>query len=240
MTDEHEAINTDEENIQDDSPTSEENPSEEGWTEVSAEKTEKSTEEEPDKDDKKFTGAEKRIHQLVDERDEAREKAQTLAERLAELERDDVSQGEYAPQQPPNNQGGERELTIDDLRTIARLEVEKERTVARINSEARELEKLYPELNKDSDQFDTEVSNAVTSAVWLEIQRDPSKSVIELGEKYMKPYMKLAEKAVGQEKSNLAKQASDGALKPVNVKASDKKLEDKSIEELEAELEMVY
>lgn len=210
---------------------------------VQPEKTEKSTESEATEGEKKASGAEKRIHKLVDERDQYREKAQTLEQKLAELTAGAAASPGYNPTNQPSNgesQGGERELTIDDLRTIARLEVEKERTINRINLEASEVIQTHPELNKDSDKFDPDVNEAVTSAVLLEIQRDPSKSVKQLTEKYLKPYRKAAEKAVGQEKATLAKQVGEEALRPSAVKPTNKSLNEKSIEELEAELTIVH
>jgi len=204
---------------------------------VQPETTVKSTDE-TDTEGHKVSGAEKRIHKLVDERDEYKAKADDLSTRLAELTAGSQSQGDYPTTEP--DQSGDRELTIDDLRTIARLEVEKERTVNRINSEAREAQKFYPELDRSSDTFDADVNEAVTEAVWNAIKLDPSQSVTKLTDKYMKPYLKAAERAVGQEKATLAKQASETALRPSNIKVMDKKSADKSIEELEVELEIVY
>lgn len=228
---------TGDDNTLTDSPTEETNTSEVTDTEVSSEKTETSTEGTEAKDG--LTGAERRIHKLVDKVKEKDSVIEDLTSKLAELQGSDVPSGDL-PSYAPDYQGGEREITLDDLRTIARLEVEKERTVARINSEAAEAVRFYPELDKNSDAFDPDVNEAVTTAVWLEIQRDPSKSVTELTDKYMRPYVQATERAVGKEKSNLAKQVSDGALKPVNFKSGDKKPEDMSIAELEATLEIVY
>lgn len=193
--------------------------------------------------EKKVTGAEKRIHKLVDERDQYKQQAQSLSEKLAELTAGAKAPADISPTNQPTNgesQGGERELTIEDLRTIARLEVEKERTIGRINSEAKEAQAKHPELDPSSDLFDADINEAVTTAVELEIRANPTKSVKELTERYMRPYRKAAEKAVGEQQKTLAKQASEGALRPANVKPTAKSLADKSIEELEAELEVVH
>lgn len=246
MDEEEKAINARAEaNSSTDTPTVEPNAPEVTNDPVQPEKTEQSTETEATEGKKKVSGAEKRIHKLVDERDQARIEAETLQSKLAEL-----TAGQPAgnsPQYQPTNgesQGGERELTIDDLRTIARLEVrlevEKERTINRINLEASEVIQSHPELNKDSDQFDPDINEAVTSAVLLEIQKDPTQSVKKLTEKYMKPYRLAAEKAVGKEKTNLTKQVSEGALRPSAVKPAQKSFAEKSIEEMEAELEIVH
>lgn len=238
MDEEEKAINAKaEENSLSETPADEIKQPEVKEESVQPEKTETSTEE-TKTEGKKVSGAEKRIHELVDERDEARRQAQDLSTKLAELTATPQTQGENPFTQEAV--GGERELTLDDLRSIARLEVEKERTVNRINAEAREAQKTYSVLDKTSDAFDADVNEAITTAVWLEVQRDPSQSVMKLTEKYMKPYLKAAERAVGQEKETLAKQASEGALRPSNIKVQDKKSADKTIEELEAELEIVY
>lgn len=238
MDEEQKTVNeSDDENIVSDSSSDAQNLSEVESSETQSEKTGKSVE--GVEADGKLTGAEKRIHKLVDKVKEKDSVIEDLTSKLAELQSGDVPQGEY-PQYSSNNQDGERELTIDDLRTIARLEVDKERTVNRINAEAREVIRFYPELDQKNDAFDPDINDAVTSAVWLEIQRDPSKSVTELTEKYMKPYVQVAERAIGKEKTNLAKQVSDGALRPVNIKSVDKKAEDMTIAELESTLEMVY
>lgn len=239
MDEEEKAINARaEENSLSDTPTDEVKQPEVESESVQPEKTEISTETTDTKGERKVSGAEKRIHELVDERDEARRRAEDLSTKLAELTAQPQPEAENAYK--PEDTGGDRELTLDDLRTIARLEVEKERTISRINAEAAEAQKFYPELDKNSDAFDADVNEAVTTAVWLEIQKNPNQSVMKLTDKYMKPYLKAAERAVGQEKETLAKQASETALRPSTYKGTDKKTADKSIEELEAELEIVH
>jgi len=238
-------VNGGEEDIVLESSTNEPNPLEVSEDTVKPEKTDKSTEESKTDGGKKFSGAEKRIHEVVSakkqaemERDEAKREAESLSQKLRELTGViDTPTGISTSQ--PSQDNGERELTIDDLRSIARLEVEKERTVNRINAQASEAIKLNPELDKDSAIFDPDINEAVTSAVLLEVQKDPSKDVLKLTEKYMKPYRKAAERAVGDEKATLAKQVSETALRPNNIKPVDKGFQDKSIEEMEQVLEMV-
>lgn len=232
-----------EENSATDTPTVEPKAPEVMEETVQPEHTVKATETEETEGEKKVSGAEKRIHKLVDERDSARQEAQSLSAKLAELTAGASAQPGNMPQNQPSSgesQGGERELTIDDLRTIARLEVEKERTIGRINSEAKEAQAKHPELDPSSDLFDADINEAVTSAVELEIRANPTKSVKDLTEKYMKPYRKAAERAVGAEKQILAKQVSDEALRPSNVKPVNKSFAEKSLEEMESELGMVH
>jgi len=205
---------------------------------VQSEKTEISTEESDTEGEKKVSGAEKRIHKLVDERDDYKAKVEDLSSKLEELTAG--SQQEDVNPYQPESDGGQKELTIDDLRTIARLEVEKERTVNRIKSEAQDAQKFYPELDSNSDAFDPDVNEAITSAVYNEIRMNPNLSVKQLTDKYMKPYLKAAERAVGQEKATIAKQVTEATLRPSNIKGNEKKFQDKSIEEMEQELETVH
>lgn len=210
---------------------------------VKPEPTVKATETPETEGEKKVSGAEKRIHKLVDERDSARQEAQSLSAKLAELTAGAQAPAGSMPTNQPSNgesQGGERELTIDDLRTIARLEVEKERTIGRINSEAKEAQAKHPELDPSSDLFDPDINEAVTAAVELEIRANPTKSVKELTDRYMRPYRKAAERAVVAEKQILAKQVSDEALRPSSVKPVNKSFAEKSLEEMEAELGFVH
>jgi hypothetical protein len=240
MDDEQTAVNpSGEENIATEAPTVEENALETTVSEESAETTEQSSEEAGDEGEKKFNGAEKRIHNLVGKVKEKDEIIQDLSSKIAELTGSARAEQEGYPQNMPQD-GEERVLTVDDLRTIARLEAQKERMLARIDSEAVEAQKAHPELDPDGAHFDPDINEAVTTAVWLEVQRDPTQSVTKLTEKYMKPYRKAAERAVGQEKAELARQVNDAALRPQAIKSVDKQFQDKSIDEMEAELGLVY
>jgi len=221
-------------------PPSETNAPEVTSDEVQPEKTDQSTEPQGTEGEKKVSGAEKRIHKLVDERDQARQQAESLSAKLAELTATAQSQPGYTPTNQPPVGESQGELTIDDLRTIARLEVEKERTINRINLEASEAQRAHPELDPNSDKFDPDINEAVTTAVHLEIRNNPSLSVKTLTEKYMKPYRKVAERAIGQEKATITRQVSEEALRPSSVKPVNKSFAEKSIEEMEKELTIVH
>jgi len=223
-----------------DSPTVSTKPQEVKEESVQPEKTETSTEGSKTEGDKKLTGAEKRIHALVDERDEYKAKVEDMSSRLAELTTETQDNADTPQFNQSPDTSGDRELTIDDLRTIARLEVEKEKTVNRIQSEGREAIRTYPVLDQSSSDFDADVNEAITSAVYLEIQKNPNQSVIKLTEKYMKPYLKAAENAVGKEKDELVKQVNDTVLRPSTIKGSDKKFHEKSLNEMEQELGIIY
>jgi hypothetical protein len=64
--------------------------------------------------------------------------------------------------------------------------------------------------------------------------------VKKLTEKYLKPYRKVAEKAIGEEKKVLTQQVNDEALRPSTVKPARKSFQEKTLEEMEAELEIVH
>lgn len=193
--------------------------------------------EEP-KTEGKSSGAEKRIHKLVKE-------VKTLKEQLGQYT-DEVSVEEPQPQavmpqyQPQGeSQGEERSMTPQELEALianrTRLEIEKEKTISRINSEATEVVNTYPQLNKDSEQFNPELNEAVTTAVYNEIRQNPTLSVKKLTEKYMKPYLKSVESAVDGRQQELAKAAVDAALRPTGtVSKAEKSVSEMSIEEIEA------
>lgn len=239
MDDEQKTVNIpDEQNIGSDSSTEQENTSEVLEGGVQSEKTATSTQpERTDDGGQKQSGAQKRIHTLVDERDTLRNENNDLRSKLEELtSQSQVPSTDYVPQYGDQ---GERELTVDDLRTIARIEVEKERTLNRINTQAAQAVSDNPILNSKSDTFDPDVSEAVSTAVLNELRLDPTKDVGKLTEKYLKPYLKAAQKAVGEEKAILAQQANETTLRPTNVKQPEKTFSDLSIQEMEQRLGVV-
>lgn len=184
-------------------------------------------------DKRRGKGAEKRIHQLVD-------KVKTLEQQLSEYTGEaevDTQQGGYLDynQIGQQNDQGERELTITDLQAITRLEIEREKTINRINQESKEAMTDYPELNPDDERFDPELSEIVTDSVLHKIQANPRQSVKALVQKYMKPYRKSVENAADGMRQELAKQVSDTALRPTGtVSKSEKSVDEMSIEEIEA------
>jgi hypothetical protein len=112
--------------------------------------------------------------------------------------------------------------------------------VNRINTEAQEVVRAYPELDPESDSFNPELSESVTEAVEAYAKADPyNASVKTFVAKLMKPYKSAVAKEVGQASENIAKQVSEAALRPTSIRTPEKTAAEKSIAELEQELGVV-
>lgn len=197
------------------------------------------TEEEANQEEgeKKETGASKRIQGLVRDKKQLQEKVEDLSTKL-----ETFTQGlnNYEPN-TPNYGEGERDLTLDDLRALTRMEIEKEKAINRINNEAKEAVSKYPQLDPLSDSFDPDLNDSVTTAVYHAVRGNPTTSVTSLVDKLMKPFTKSVESAVASEKKELAKQAAESAMRPSShVDKTEKSVEDMSIEEIKEKYGVVY
>jgi hypothetical protein len=197
------------------------------------------TEEEANQEEgeKKETGASKRIQGLVRDKKQLQEKVEDLSTKL-----ETFTQGlnNYEPN-TPNYGEGERDLTLDDLRALTRMEIEKEKAINRINNEAKEAVSKYPQLDPKSDSFDPDLNDSVTTAVYHAVRGNPTTSVTSLVDKLMKPFTKSVESAVASEKKELAKQAAESAMRPSShVDKTEKSVEDMSIEEIKEKYGVVY
>lgn len=197
------------------------------------------TEEEANQEEgeKKETGASKRIQGLVRDKKQLQEKVEDLSTKL-----ETFTQGlnNYEPN-IPNYGEGERDLTLDDLRALTRMEIEKEKAINRINNEAKEAVSKYPQLDPKSDSFDPDLNDSVTTAVYHAVRGNPTTSVTSLVDKLMKPFTKSVESAVASEKKELAKQAAESAMRPSShVDKTEKSVEDMSIEEIKEKYGVVY
>jgi len=261
---EEKALNEGEGNILDTTPVAEEKPAEEVTEpEVKTEGEEAETAEkvpEEVSEEKPKKGYEQRVRELVREREEEKAKAKSLAERLAELTGSVEPQVGYQPPiyEPPRepivSPGEEidanelerriqaREVqTLQKADALAILRAKQQDAVNRINNEASEMMKAYPELDPESDSFDKELSESVTEAVEAYVRADPYKaSVKNFVGRLMKPYKRAVTKEVGEVTENLAKQVSEAALRPTSVKPKEKAVSEKTIKELEEELGVVY
>lgn len=113
--------------------------------------------------------------------------------------------------------------------------------VNRINTEASEVVKRYPELDPESDTFNKDLSDSVTEAAEAHVRANPySASVKTFVAKMMKPYRRAVTKEAGKVTEKVAKQASETALRPTSVKGGEKKFEELTIEEMEKKLGIVY
>jgi len=129
---------------------------------------------------------------------------------------------------------------MNSARSLVELEVKKSEAINRINNEAAEVVRKYPELDPESDDFNRELSDTVTEAVEAHVKANPfSASVKGFVAKLMKPYQGAVTKEVGKANEQLAKQVSSAALKPTSVSKKEKSASEKTIEELERELGIV-
>ena len=205
----------------------------------------------------KKKGYEARVRELNTRAKTAEAKAQSLADKLAELTSGSTT-GElqipqYNPQEPLiaageeidvnelNKRQSEREAKIlQQMRAEAELGRKQSEAIGRINNEALDAVRKYPELDPDSDSYNSELSETVTEAVEAYVKANPySASVIKFVDKLMKPYKGAVTKEVGEASENLAKQVSQSALKPTSIRKVEKMAQEKTIEELEQELGIV-
>lgn len=209
--------------------------------ETTVEGTEESTEtvETPKK------GAQSRIRELNAKAKSAEEKAHSLEQKLAEL----TGMGVETPNSAyvPKFEGSEidpevyRQEVVKSAVSAAQLVAKQSEAVNRINNEATQIIRQYPQLDPDSDQFDKELSDSVTEATIAHVQSSPySASPKKFVERMMKPFTRAVTKEVGKATENIAKQVSQAATRPTSVStAGGKSNQDKSIKELEAELGIV-
>lgn len=229
------AQDTGEDNTQVESPTIEETP--EDTSEEASEQVE--TEGEPKK------GAQSRIKELAKERDEARLKAQSLADKLAEITGSQQPQGDspYMPQYQPGEEIDPERLQQDVLKTadaMVTLRIKQNDAVNRINNESRDAIRAFPQLDPESESFDKELSETITEAVEAQVRLNPySASVKNIVGKLMKPYQRAVDNGVSQATENIAKQVSETALRPTSVRKEEKSASDLSIAELERKLGIV-
>lgn len=254
------ALKMDEENIPDTTPVAEEKPTEEvNEPEVETEGEETETGAEVSQGEEKKKGYNQRVRELVEERNKEKAKAQSLAEKLAELTGSVEPQADYyqpysSPIEPIARPGEEidaeelerriqarEQRIIRQADSLAILRAKQQDAANRINNEANEVMKAYPQLDPDSEEFDEELSETVTEAVEAHVRVNPySASVKNFVGKLMKPYERAVTKEVGKVTENLAKQVSEAALRPTSFKPKEKKADEKTIKELEEELGIVY
>jgi NTP pyrophosphatase (non-canonical NTP hydrolase) len=205
--------------------------------------------EAPEAEGKKGYSA--RVQELANAKKAAEEKANSLEQKLADLTAQ-VGQDGTPPYTPPKEdivKPGE-ELTAEELNTrlsereqrifqMQELRLQQERALNRINQEAADVVRKYDALNPDSDNFNPELSDWVTDTVTDIVKANPNTSVKKIVSGLMRPYQKEVTKEVAAQTENIAKQASESAIRPSNAKPVEKKFEDLTIEEMEAQLGFV-
>ena len=194
----------------------------------------------------KKKGYSQRVRELNIRAKEAEAKAQSLAEKLGELTGSDEPQpdhGQYQPQVTPGSEISPDQYRQDVMRTadsIVQIRIKQQDAVNRINNEASDVVRKYPQLDPESKEFDRELSDSVTAAVEAHVRADPYKaSVNTFVAKLMKPYQRAVTKEVGEVTENIAKQVSETATRPTQVASSKKKFEELSLKDMEKELGVV-
>lgn len=226
--------------------------------ETLAESTEEAEVEAPETDGEPKKGAQARIRELNTKAKQAEDRAKSLEEKLAELTSPERVAPSYnpalnAPQAPIVAPGEEidvdefeRRLQVREQRILQQAEARSElrqrqsEAVNRINSEASEVIREFPELDPDSEQFNSELSETVTEAIEAYVKVNPyTASVKQFAAKLMKPYRGAVAKEVGQATENIARQVSAAALRPSSVRKEEKSASEKSVAQLEQELGIV-
>ena len=244
------------------SPTTETNDTEVQQEETPASESEsEETVEQPTKevDQLPKKGAESRIRELNSNLKKERAEKESLARKIQELTGSVEPQGYqpqnngYDPNKPliaPGEEVTQEELQkrialrdewlLQRANNMARFEIERKETLARINRESEESIKSYPQLDPDSDSFDDELSESISQATLAYVRTNPTGSVKKFVDGLMKPYMRSLDKSVASQQTEIAKQASQTAMRPNNIPATEKKFEDMDLKEMEKKLGVVY
>ena len=194
-------------------------------------------------------GASARIRELNTQKKVAEEKAKSLEEKLAELTSPVGDQGQmpqYDPQEPVIQPGEEVDANEFQKRVLAQadarteLRIRQSEATNRINNEAKDAVRKYPELDPESENFNKDLSDSVYEATEAHIRANPyTASVTNFVDKLMKPYKGAVAKEIGNATENIAKQVSGAALRPTSIRKEEKAASDKTIAELEQELGIV-
>lgn len=244
------------ENDLDTTPVSEEEATED--SEIESEESQdfdQPEEVEEETEDSSKKGYSNRVRELNAKKKEAESEAQSLRERLAEFTGGDADYQpqQFQPEEPLVKPGEEIDAVEFDRRLRARearilqqadaramLRSKQQEALARIDRETDEVMRSYPELDKDSDSFNRELSDAISEATEAYVLKNPySASVKSFVDKMMRPYKGAVSEEVGKMTSSVAKQVSQAATRPTSVRAKEKPAEEKTIAELEAELGVV-
>lgn len=230
--------------------------------EVPTEEVEVATETEPEvteTDGEPKKGAQARIRELNTKANLAEERAKSLEERLAELTKPVGFQGtevpQYNPQEPIVADGEEINITELNKRQSVReqkllqtayagaqLLQKQSEAINRINSEANDVVRTYPELDTESEHFNKRLSEQVSKTVEKLVKANPyTTSVKEEVKEIMSLYKEGVTKEVGEATENIAKQVSESALRPTpSIKSGEKSDSELSTTELEAKYGVIY
>jgi hypothetical protein len=237
-----EALKADESVIEEESPTSEESEEvietpEESPTETEGEKTESTEEVEVSPKEEGRKTAQSRIRDLVAEKKAVEAKAESLAEQVQKLTQ--INTQPYVPQ--PTE---ETELTVEEVLrradALTQIRLAQQQNVMRVNNEALEAIKAYPELDPESDNFDSELSESISQATLAKINFEPATPLRKFVDSLMRPYRRSLDKQASDQKETITKQVSEQAMRPTQVQEQEKPFSELTKAEMEQKLGVVY
>lgn len=232
-----EALKADESQIEVESPVTEEVPVADQGEEIPEVSTEAEVVEGAPRENNRKT-ADSRIRELVAEKKEAVAKAESLAEQVKKFTAPQPQT--YQPTQSDDNS----EVTLEEVMrrqdALIQIRLAQQENIHRVQNEASEAIKSHPELDPDSDSFDSELSEAISKATLSHIQANPTAPVKEYVNSLMKPYKRAVEKEAQGRADALTKQTSQQAMRPTQVQSQEKPFSELSLEEMRAKLGVVY
>jgi len=255
MADQTPALNTPQEEVVEQSPTQGQTP------QTDSAPQQEETQQEQGKEEGR--NAQNRIREVVKEKNELKGTVESLTQQIEKLTGAPFNPDSYVPPSTvkPNEQGeiDPAQYAQDTARrsaTAAFLVAQQQRAVDTIRKETVDIEREYPQLNPDSDQFDRDLSNAVSSAVEAQVKVftgqydqqgqpvfaiNPNVSPKKIAALLMKPYQKSLKQASAEVETTTRKQVAETALRPTQqAPHGQKKAEDMTIRELEKKLGVVY
>jgi len=257
-----EALKADESKIEEETPTSEESeevfvdtadevvetldtaeeelPAETEEEEAEPEPTGEEEAEAPTEEEGRKT-AKSRIRELVAEKKAAEQKAESLADQVRKFTSYRPEPITEIPQVQPDEQGS---ISAEELMrrqdVLVQIRLGQQENVHRVQQEALEATTAYPELDPDSESFDSELSESVSQATLAVIQSNPTASVKKFVDGMMKPYRRSLEKQEAGQTETITKQVSQQAMRPTQVQEQEKPFSELSIEEMEQQLGVVH
>ena len=233
-----EALKADESQIDVESPATEEVPEEVESVQTEVESTEETPAEVPQETESRKT-ASSRIKELVAEKKNAEAKAESLAEQLRKTTAPQAPV--YNPQPVADDDGTVSvEEVLRRADALAQIRVAQAENLNRVNNEALEAIRAYPQLDPDSESFDKDLSESISQATLARVQVDPTTSVKKFVEGLMRPYQRAVEKQAQGQAEVISKQASQQAMRPTQVQEQEKPFSELSIEEMEKRLGKVW
>jgi hypothetical protein len=193
-------------------------------------------------------GANHRIRELNEKAKAEKARADSLAKQIDKLTASSQPQQswEQLNQPLPTDESGQVDAATFERQILAKasalaeLQAARVQHVNRVNAEANEVLKEYPVLDPGADNYDPELSEGITEAALAYVQANPTKSLKDYVNKLMKPYTRSVTKQVSGMAETITKQAAETALRPNSSPKGEKRLEEMSLEEMEARFGKVY